>query len=124
MTTSKDPRLSTRKHHRLDTRLIRLVVFALLFTLSPALANAAQASGTTPAAQAESSAACGATVEDNLAAAQKALQSNDKAARAALACLIAATATLNEQVRNLDRGRSAAGKLAAPITSLQLNHGP
>jgi len=106
-----------------DLLRFSLVAVALLFTLSPALANAAQASGTTPAVQADSAAACGATVEDNLAAAQKALQSNDNAARAALACLIAATATLNEHVRNLDQGRSATGRLAAPITPLQLNHG-
>jgi hypothetical protein len=62
----------------------------------------------------QSPAGCGATIEDNLAAAQKAIQSDDKATRAALACLIEATAALNRQVQNLAQSRSPAGALRVP----------
>jgi hypothetical protein len=67
-----------------------------------------------PATPSQSPAGCGATIEDNLAAAQKAMQSDDKATRAALACLIEATAALNRQVQNLDQTRSPAGALRVP----------
>jgi hypothetical protein len=88
-----------------------LIPFALaLLTTSQTTLAAA----TSPAPQSQTLAGCGATIEDNLAAAQKAMQSDEKATRAALACLIEATATLNRQVQNLDQGRSPAGALRVP----------
>ena len=88
-----------------------LIPFALaLLTTS----QTARAAATSPAPPSQSPAGCGATIEDNLAAAQKAMQSDDKATRAALACLIEATAALNRQVQNLDQGRSPAGALRVP----------
>jgi hypothetical protein len=88
-----------------------LIPFALaLLTTSQTV----QAAATSPAPPSQSPAGCGATIEDNLAAAQKAMQSDDKATRAALACLIEATAALNRQVQNLDQGRSPAGALRVP----------
>ena len=65
--------------------------------------------------QSQDTAGCGATIDDNLAAARQSLGANDAASRAALACLIEATAALNARVRNFDEGRSASGKLRAPI---------
>jgi hypothetical protein len=53
--------------------------------------------------------ACGTTVEENLAAARKALQSDDKTTRAALACLIDAVSTLNAQ--RLDEVRGDGGRV-------------
>jgi hypothetical protein len=97
-----------------------LIPFALaLLTTS----QTAQAAATSPAPPSQSPAGCGATIEDNLAAAQKAIQSDDKATRAALACLIQATAALNRQVQNLDQGRSPAGALRAPTTTFPLTQG-
>jgi hypothetical protein len=63
--------------------------------------------------------ACGSTVEANLAAAQKALVSNDKAARAALACLMAATSALNERVRSLEQSRPLCKVNVVPRTTFQ-----
>ena len=57
---------------------------------------------------------CGATVEDNLAAARQALPSNDAALRASLACLIAATASLNDRLRALEAGGKPTGLLHVP----------
>jgi len=88
-----------------------LIPFALaLLTTSQTV----QATATSSATPGQSAAGCGATIEDNLAAAQKAMQSDDKATRAALTCLIEATAALNRQVQNLDQGRSPAGALHMP----------
>jgi len=99
--------------------------FLILSTLCDALPATAFALGlllASPAVAANSDAqatlgdsACGVTVETNLAAAQKALQSNDKATRAALACLVAATSALNEKVRNDKIGEQASGMLAVPV---------
>jgi len=71
-------------------------------------------SGSQPA-QSASAPSCGTTVDDKLAAARKALQANDKATRAALACLIAATSALNEEVHNDEIGKQTSGMLAAPV---------
>jgi hypothetical protein len=91
------------------------VVFTLgLLANSPAIAASSDAQAT------PGDSACGTTVEANLAAARKALQSNDRTTRAALACLIAATTSLNEHLRNLDQGRLASGELRAPETDLPL----
>jgi hypothetical protein len=57
---------------------------------------------------------CGKTVADNLAAAQKAIQSNNAAMHSALVCLIEATGTLNNQVQTITAGRDASGALNVP----------
>jgi hypothetical protein len=57
---------------------------------------------------------CGASVADNLAAAQKALQSNNGALRPALTCLIEATVALNDRVHNDEDGHPASGVLVLP----------
>ena len=58
---------------------------------------------------------CGATVEDNLAAAKQAISSNDTAMHAALACLIEATIALNRRVHNDEDGHPASGVLHLPM---------
>ena len=65
---------------------------------------------------------CGATVEDNLAAAQKALQSNDKATRAALVCLLEATSTLNDRVHGCEESRTLCKANIVPSLTLQSGH--
>ena len=60
---------------------------------------------------------CGTTIEENLTAARKALQSDDKATRAALACLIEATSTLDEKLRNDEQGQQQSGMLRFPSRS-------
>jgi hypothetical protein len=60
-------------------------------------AQFARANETLTATQAKSAQACGTTIEDNVSAARKALQSNDKTTRAALACLIDAVSALNAE---------------------------
>lgn len=90
--------------------------FALgLLFASPVLAASSVASETLD------DSLCGSTVEANLAAAQKAMQANDKTTRTALACLIAATASLNERIQNLELGRFATGELRAPHTDQPLS---
>jgi hypothetical protein len=59
--------------------------------------------------------ACGSTIEANLAAAQKSLQSNGKTTRTAVACLIEATTALNEKVHNDRIGQQASGMLSVPV---------
>jgi hypothetical protein len=66
---------------------------------------------------------CGTTVEETLAAAQRALQSNDAAARVALVCLMQATVILNDRLHDVEQGRSKAGTLTAPTTSYMLQQG-
>jgi hypothetical protein len=63
--------------------------------------------------------ACGSTVEANLAAARKALQSDDKTTRATLGCLIAATNALNERVRSLEQSRPLCKVNVVPGTTFQ-----
>jgi hypothetical protein len=62
--------------------------------------------------------ACGATVAENLTAAQKALQSNDATARVALVCLIEATSTLNKRVTNDEDGHPQSGTLHMPMRDI------
>jgi hypothetical protein len=89
------------------------VVFTLgLLANSPALAASSEVQATPEA--------CGSTIEANLATAQKSLESNGKTTRTAVSCLIAATASLNEHLHNLDQGRLASGELRAPETDLPL----
>ncbi len=70
--------------------------------------------GTPPASQIENSGVCGKTVAENLTAARKALQSSDPTARAALACLIEATAALDARVAIADHTRAPSGLLHVP----------
>jgi hypothetical protein len=61
---------------------------------------------------------CGATVEENLAAAQRALQSKDKDTREALFCLIEATSALDNRVRNDEDGHPQSGTLHMPMRDI------
>jgi hypothetical protein len=63
---------------------------------------------------------CGATVEDNLAAAQKALQSNDATAHLALVCLIEAESSLDKRLKAVE-SRNASGTLTAPVVATPCN---
>jgi hypothetical protein len=106
--------------HRISASNVLMLSLLLLCStvMESGSAAAAPAASSTapspPATPGQSPEACGATIEDNLAAAQRAVQSDDKATRAALVCLIEATAALNRQVQNLDQGRSPAGALRVP----------
>ena len=97
-----------------------LSVFLILVTLSGACAasNSANGAGDTAAAKVGDS-ACGTTVEDGLAFAQKALQSNNDDARVALGCLIAATSALNERVHSLEQSRPLFNTKIVPHVMLQ-----
>jgi hypothetical protein len=97
-------------------RIALLALVAIVFCFSNHTFAAANdiSSGSQPA-QSASAPSCGTTVDDKLAAARKALQANDNATRAALACLIAATSALNDQVHNDEKGKQASGMLAAPV---------
>jgi hypothetical protein len=97
-----------------------LSVFLILVTLSGACAasNSANGAGDTTAAKVGDS-ACGTTVEDGLAFAQKALQSNNDDARVALGCLIAATSALNERVHSLEHSRPLFKTNTVPNIMLQ-----
>jgi hypothetical protein len=63
---------------------------------------------------------CGATVAENLAAAQKALQSNDATTRAALGCLIEAENDLDKRLKAVE-SRNASGALTAPVVATPCN---
>ena len=91
----------------------RFLLFVLLIPLAIlATSQAVRAAGTSPATQTATSASCGTTTAEQIAAARKALAASDaKSERAALACLIGATAALNERVRALDAGRSPSDML-------------
>ncbi len=91
-------------------RLLSIVFTLGLLAIHPVFA----ANDAPPISSAATTATCGATVEDNLAAARKALQSDDKAARAALACLLEATSALNDRLSNDEQGRPASGFLRFP----------
>jgi hypothetical protein len=88
------------------------VVVALVLLVAPQSARAE--TGSAPATQIAATSACGKTIDEKLAAAQKALQADDAAARPALACLIEATAALNDRVHNDEDGHPAAGVLVLP----------
>jgi hypothetical protein len=94
--------------------LLALVAIVSCFS-NPTFAAANDISSETKPVQSASAPSCGTTVDDKLAAARKALQANDNATRAALACLIAATSALNDQVHNDEKGKPASGMLAAPV---------
>lgn len=85
-----------------------------LSAINPVLA----ANDAPPTAAIATAAVCAATTNDQLAAARKALQSDDRAARAALACLIDATSRLNDQLKNCQQGRSASGVWHVPTTTV------
>ncbi len=95
-------------------------VFLILVTLSGACAASSSATGTGDTTQAKvGDSACGTTVEDGLAFAQKALQSNNEDARAALGCLIVATSALNERVHSLEQSRPLYKTHIVPYVLLQ-----
>lgn len=94
--------------------LLAFVAIASCFSNSAFAATNDISSGSQPA-QSASAPSCGTTVDAKLAAARKALQANDNATRGALACLIAATSALNEEVHNNKIGRQASGMLSAPV---------
>jgi hypothetical protein len=76
-----------------------------------------------PSARAETkpptnSQACGTTIEENLAAARKALQSNNAETQAALVCLIEATSALNERLQAAGPGGQQSGMLHAPVSDV------
>jgi hypothetical protein len=72
---------------------------------SPAAAQSAPAQANLPA----SAGACGKTVEDKLAAAQAALQSNGAPSRAAFVCLMEATKVLNDRLQSCEQARPNGG---------------
>jgi hypothetical protein len=61
---------------------------------------------------------CGATVEENLAAAHTALQSKDKDMRETLVCLMKATSALNKRVSNDEDGHPQSGTLHMPMRDI------
>jgi len=61
---------------------------------------------------------CGATTDESLAAAQKALQSKDKETRGALVCLLAATMALNKRVTDDEDGHPQSGILHLPVVPI------
>jgi hypothetical protein len=63
---------------------------------------------------------CGASVEENLTAAQKALQSNDATARVALVCVIEAENDLDKRLKAVE-SRNASGALTAPVVATPCN---
>jgi len=63
---------------------------------------------------------CGTTVEENLAAAQKTLQSSDAATRAALGCLIEAENNLDKRLKAVE-SRNTSGTLTAPVVATPCN---
>jgi len=93
-----------------------LVALALLVT-----SQAVRAAGTPPATQIEGAASCGTTTAEQIAAARKALAATDaRSERAALACLIEATRSLDEKLDNYQQGRPAAGALHVPQTDFPI----
>jgi predicted small secreted protein len=95
-------------------------VFLILVTLCVAYAASNSASGAGDSTQAKAgNSSCGTTVEDGLAFAQKALQSNNEDARAALGCLSAATNALNERVHSLEQSRPLFKTNTVPNVMLQ-----
>lgn len=97
-------------------RIALLALAAIVSCFSnPTFAAANDISSGSQPEQSSSAPSCGKTVDAKLAAARKALQANDNATRTALACLIAATSALNEEVHNNKIGKPTSGMLAAPV---------
>ena len=92
--------------------------FLILATLAALSAPQSARADALPATQTQISQACGTTVEENLAAARKALQSDDKTAHAALACLIEATSALNKKLDPTEPGGQQPGMLHAPVSDV------
>jgi hypothetical protein len=61
---------------------------------------------------------CGATVEEDLANAQKALQSRDKDTREALVCLMEAMSALNKRLTDDEAGHPQSGTLHMPMRDI------
>ena len=74
----------------------------------------AEVSGASPTAQPAIASACGKNIDENIAAAQKALQSNDNASHIALTCLIDATIAINQRMHNDEDGHPVSGVLSLP----------
>jgi hypothetical protein len=85
------------------------IALALLFAPSSSRAQAKQPIN---------SPTCGATVAENLVAAQKALQSDDKETRGALVCLMAATTSLDKRLSDDEAGHPASGTLHMPMRDI------
>lgn len=81
-------------------RLSSFFVSAVLAMLIASPCMRALADNAPKPAHTGSASSCGTTIDDQLAAARRALQTDDAAIRVALTCLIGATASLNERVRN------------------------
>jgi hypothetical protein len=82
---------------------------ALVLIVVPQLARAEASAAS--ATRNPSASACGKSIDDKLAAAQKALQGNDAAMHAALACLIEATIAIKQTIHSCDADHSKNGLL-------------
>jgi hypothetical protein len=99
-----------------------LICFVLALLAAPPSTRAENASP--PAAQTGSARGCGTTVEDKLAAARKALQSNDQDMRAALGCLIQATGILNDRLKSSEqRDSRQSGMMHMPVLDVPVKPG-
>jgi hypothetical protein len=88
-----------------------LILIASALLIAPASSRAQ----TTPPTNSHN---CGATVEENLANAQKALQAKDKDTRETLVCLMEATIALNKRVSNDEAGHPQSGTLHMPMRDI------
>jgi hypothetical protein len=95
----------------------RSLSFLLLIVSALLIAPPSSRAQTAPSTNSQN---CGTTVEDNLAAAHKALQSNDAATRTALACLIEAENGLDNRLKAVE-SRNASGVLTAPVVTTPCN---
>jgi uncharacterized membrane protein YccC len=76
-----------------------------------------------PATSAATTATCRATVDEQIAAARKALQSNDPTARAALACLIETTTALNKRLQGLESAGARPVMFSVPVLNVPVPPG-
>jgi hypothetical protein len=101
--------LSELSRREFAVRSHNIVFFvALLLGTAPAWAHAAP-----------QPASCGASVAENLAAAQKALAGNNTALRPALTCLIEATNDLDKRLKAVEGQKT--GTLTAPVVTTPCN---
>jgi len=93
-----------------------LLPWAAILVLN-AVPMSAQADTSLPKStnQYEPTSACGATIDDNLAAAQKAFESTDAAMRSAFSCLLKATIALNTKVKTDESTPPPVAEFKAPI---------
>jgi hypothetical protein len=86
------------------------LIVALVLFMAPQFARA-ETDSAPPAIQTASASTCGKTIDEKLAAAQKALQSNGADARAAVGCLIEATTAIKQTLHSCDADHSQYGLL-------------